>query len=424
MVILQKNRGLCSYLEVSDIQNGNSYEINMLLNNRIYSVPMMKVQEIDNQVIFSYKIDGLMVLSKYYGRKQPGIAELKDLMEGIRCSMEEIRPYLLSAGNLVLDVNYILYNPNERRYQFIYVPGYKKDFLVQMKELLEDIMVIFDHQDKEGVTFLYEVYSRFLEDNFSPELFCKYISEMHCSDNMRIEIKTEQGEGIKKNLTMNEICFENNTEQEMTVSDFADGNKSVLCDKKKRIFEGTVRSGIIISISVILCIGGYFVLGKNSYKLIAGVVFGCVLILAIMGAHNREADHIEKDMREAQSDSTAEKVMLCQAEGAFSDTPNLMQKRSVERLVPYMDRTREPILLSEGCMKIGRIMNVVDYCLDAPGISRVHAEIEKQAGHVTLMDVGSTNGTYVNHIRLVQNQKKEIKYGDIVSFAGEEYYCL
>jgi pSer/pThr/pTyr-binding forkhead associated (FHA) protein len=69
-------------------------------------------------------------------------------------------------------------------------------------------------------------------------------------------------------------------------------------------------------------------------------------------------------------------------------------------------------------------MSQVDYCLNVPGISRVHAQIEKSDSQVMLMDVGSTNGTYVNGRRLPANQKEEIHHGDVVSFAGEEYYCL
>ena len=40
-----------------------------------------------------------------------------------------------------------------------------------------------------------------------------------------------------------------------------------------------------------------------------------------------------------------------------------------------------------------------------------------------LTDKGSTNGTYVNNKRLKQDAA-ELKYGDVVSFAGVEYYCV
>ena len=40
-----------------------------------------------------------------------------------------------------------------------------------------------------------------------------------------------------------------------------------------------------------------------------------------------------------------------------------------------------------------------------------------------LRDEASTNGTYVNNRRLRQDAE-ELKYGDVVSFAGVEYYCV
>ena len=94
------------------------------------------------------------------------------------------------------------------------------------------------------------------------------------------------------------------------------------------------------------------------------------------------------------------------------------------RLIPTENAERMPITLNKGVCRIGRIPEDNEYCIPSPGISRAHAKISCDEGTVLLQDMHSTNGTYVNNERIRDDDTKELHYGDVVSFAGEEYYCV
>jgi hypothetical protein len=49
------------------------------------------------------------------------------------------------------------------------------------------------------------------------------------------------------------------------------------------------------------------------------------------------------------------------------------------------------------------------------GVSRLHAVIRQNDGNVSVMDLGSSNGTYVNGIRLMPNVPLILRHGDILS---------
>jgi len=49
------------------------------------------------------------------------------------------------------------------------------------------------------------------------------------------------------------------------------------------------------------------------------------------------------------------------------------------------------------------------------GVSRLHAVIRKSQGNVVLVDLGSSNGTYVNGLRIMPNIEQPIRHGDIVA---------
>ena len=49
------------------------------------------------------------------------------------------------------------------------------------------------------------------------------------------------------------------------------------------------------------------------------------------------------------------------------------------------------------------------------GVSRLHAVIRYNNGNIIIMDLGSSNGTYVNGTRLLPNTEQPLHHGDVVA---------
>jgi EAL domain-containing protein (putative c-di-GMP-specific phosphodiesterase class I) len=60
--------------------------------------------------------------------------------------------------------------------------------------------------------------------------------------------------------------------------------------------------------------------------------------------------------------------------------------------------------------------------LDSTDVSRRHAELDLVDGSLVLRDLGSTNGTFINHQRIEHEQA--LLAGDVVHFADQEYRLL
>lgn len=71
---------------------------------------------------------------------------------------------------------------------------------------------------------------------------------------------------------------------------------------------------------------------------------------------------------------------------------------------------------SQRTIKVGR-MNSAQVKLDDPSAARIHAVLELGAGGVSLMDMGSTSGTFVNGQRA---QKTKLNHGDQVSIGNTQ----
>jgi len=49
------------------------------------------------------------------------------------------------------------------------------------------------------------------------------------------------------------------------------------------------------------------------------------------------------------------------------------------------------------------------------GVSRLHAVIRRNSGNVIIMDLGSSNGTYVNGTHIMPNVEQPLHHGDVVA---------
>ncbi len=70
--------------------------------------------------------------------------------------------------------------------------------------------------------------------------------------------------------------------------------------------------------------------------------------------------------------------------------------------------------LPQGDTLVGRERSLAQLVLSAAGVSRAHARLfHHEDGRVTIADLGSTNGTFVNGVKV---EEKELRDGDTVSF--------
>lgn len=79
-----------------------------------------------------------------------------------------------------------------------------------------------------------------------------------------------------------------------------------------------------------------------------------------------------------------------------------------------------PLVIDKARMAIGR-REENDLVISDPSISRFHARIERREAGYLLEDLGSTNGTSVNHKRLTEHGKQTLKDGDLVAFAEMKF---
>ena len=100
----------------------------------------------------------------------------------------------------------------------------------------------------------------------------------------------------------------------------------------------------------------------------------------------------------------------------------LNTKESVVRITVLNAPIRVELVINKNSYVIGKSAASVDGVVSFNKmISRVHCRVDKNGHKVTITDLQSANGTFVNRVRLIPNQPTLIKNGDIIRLANSDF---
>ena len=84
--------------------------------------------------------------------------------------------------------------------------------------------------------------------------------------------------------------------------------------------------------------------------------------------------------------------------------------------------TNENIDINKPVFRLGKEKSYCDYFVNNnSAVSRSHADIITRGNEYYIMDLNSTNKTYINGVKLVPNEEKELHDGDNVRLGNEEF---
>lgn len=73
---------------------------------------------------------------------------------------------------------------------------------------------------------------------------------------------------------------------------------------------------------------------------------------------------------------------------------------------------------------IGRAQNKTDITLNDGTVSRLHAELDNSGSKITLKDLGSSNGTFVNRKQLPPQTSMDINLNEKITFGEFQHYLV
>lgn len=139
-------------------EENSFYEEKMLLSCRSgLLLPVLPGNE-DGKRLYEYEVSGLIRITEFLDESGAGAETVRQLMGSFCRVSAELEEYLLNPDALVLDAEYLFWDPAERVLKFIYLPGSGNDFLRGLRDFTAMLLEQTDYEDREAVLLVYEFY--------------------------------------------------------------------------------------------------------------------------------------------------------------------------------------------------------------------------------------------------------------------------
>lgn len=139
----------------------------------------------------------------------------------------------------------------------------------------------------------------------------------------------------------------------------------------------------------------------------------CEILQQHAAAREARLDELRRELTSARMQLREARQQQSQT---FAETIVEAAPRIGALLIP-VDRPDSPVTLSRDIVTIGRTSKS-DICIRSSAVSRDHARLLVAAGSVTLVNVSSTNGCFVNDERVT---KQRLRNGDLVRIGDRSF---
>lgn len=136
------------------------FEEGILHNNRLSNVLHLGVRENNADVYYYMDIQYMKDLKVWMECQGLTKSEIHQMLQNLKHATDEMEAYLLSKDMIFLQPECIYRDLKTDQYKFACIPGIKQDFKQQLSDLLSWLMKAVDYNDKELVSYIFELYRR------------------------------------------------------------------------------------------------------------------------------------------------------------------------------------------------------------------------------------------------------------------------
>lgn len=453
-----------NYMVLSHIEEEpyESYSIKMLKTQTIEGILPLDLRIINNKKSLYYEISGKHLMVSIFDKVELSYSRVKNIILRIINTIERAYEYLLSVDDFMLAEEYILLDIEKDSPWLCYLPGYNRDIKEQMGAFIEFLMDKVDYKDKEAVLLIYQLYSVCKEEGYTFEHLQEVIYKDNSLDKNFDKSVKESSFQVKVDDST-EISIEENHIMKKNIMDLPvmmeklEGEEEVICYPKKIYIISAI--SIVVGVLTIVLSSSL----KIFYKQYAGRIdylkmfILVIMVVSIEGyvmkslwdkknlitkmvAKNQYVDPRinydnivdDKEKQEKfvlppkkneQVNYGHNRIMNKEDNEEYNPTCLVEDYYSTDKnhsygLVPIDSDEYSRIKIKEFPFFVGKGIENVDFSLEKEVISRYHAKILREEERFFLIDLNSTNGSFINGEKLLAYKMSPLDVGDEIALAN------
>lgn len=455
----------------------NDYQQKMISRNKINGLLPVSIRNINNRQNYYYDITSRQQLSKLYEYNKITLDGVYNICTSISDIVKSINDYMLDLDRVIVEPEYMYINMKNKKISFAYCPDIKHVFSDDIKLLFEYIIEHFDHNsDRDELMKVYEIYHKVVHDEYNPQELSDLVS---CSQPQEEILRDDHGSidiSIDSGMHNNSIIPDKKHEKSSEIKDQnikkAVPYENIHTDKEefnKKTFSylksarlaviiiilytavalfypkiAIIKMDMVISFTVIIVgLAVNVMLGKKikNPDVFTNITTDNYSQPYLKSSNGDGGEYTSNKLFESENPITSGNMAAGLSEDQnrqiyegntilLSEYADDEEKKCGLRLVPEnlckagektQDIKQEAIEICTFPCVIGSMKPYCDVIISNRIISRVHACIKKEDDKCYIEDMNSTNGTFVNDIRIKPDEKKKIANGDTIQIAALSY---
>lgn len=354
----------------------NKYQYCILSRGGIKGLLPSSLRYLDGMAYLYYDITSKQNVTQLYAKRYIQREWIQDFVWSIGQIQKELARFLLDERNIIWSPNQIFQDIESNIFSFLYIPYYEGDN--KFMELLEYLIEHIDYEDENLVECVYKMYDQYekngelyLQKNIFEDV--EKLEELSKPEEEKLEVV--RGEEQRELL-----CCEKSEKNEI--------------EKKEQLDSDTVKNHV----------------WKKGIRSLWD------------GKRRKQREEVE-EYRELME-------MAMEGSGVAEETnfgedfgkTLYIEERTMTEVIHkiYATDGRVLIQLEKDSYTIGKKKNEVDFVLEDFSVSRMHARIVREEKEVYLEDLNSTNGTYINKVRMQPYEKVKLEMGDLIRIGKTE----
>lgn len=423
-----------NYLVFRNVEE-ETYELRMLMENRIDHLLPLELRLIDGRRDLYYKISSLQSITNVYKNKEMNEKDVRAVLAGLTGAFRSMQEYMLDEKHVMLLPEYIFMKGDSSDIFLVFHPFYEKEAREGLRELADYLIGRIDHTNQEAVMIGYQFYRTVREDHFIIDdiidLYSKNRKEEvdRRKENEKREIwETGEQNQIHAVDDMKQNYNFETAGQKMISNDPLDETNPETGNEKQSVLKIAIFSILALLGGIVLCFG----IGPYQPDRIGRIVLIMMILIAIPGIvievrkyHKRKESKEQSLFHDEVSDNMSSKndynsifagmePDIMKNETDYGKTMLLLdgQKLAENILIEKKRGTETEHPIETFPFMIGKEKEQVNLFLNDLSVSRIHARLTTEAGQVYVEDCDSTNGTYVNGVLLEKGEKIPIDIDD------------
>lgn len=382
MEVSYKKDGNKNIMIIKDAEiDENDYKIQMVINNKIPGIVPINIESVNNRQEIHYEITSRTSMSNMLSGKKMTGKEIYCFIKEIKILSETLEEYLLDLGNIILDFEFIFFNRQTGKHEFCYIFYGEKGIHQNIRELFDTMLQYIDYNDKEAVLIGYGIQQITIHDDFTVG------DIVNCAAEKIQEYKKQQE---KEETVSEEMCA-----KEEEISGLNEENikkKSWL----RTLFDAMKKKNTYLSEEQLELKTG--ILSENEIK-----CYGEELL-----HQQREDGEINTGYLDIENDGQT--MLLDKRTLSYGIILKSVNQEEPLTIIP----DKFPFVIGKNTLKC-------DFIINSSVVSRIHLKILQDAEGYFVIDMDSTNGTFLNGKKLQANIPEKVNIGDKIMLANVEF---